>query len=734
MSRMSINEALAVGDGHFRAGRLVEAIAVGQAIRAAFPQESGAYRLLGVVAYAAGDQEKAAAFLGQAIALAPQVASYHANLSNVLVAQRRFAEAEAAARRALALQPGMAEAENDLGIALHGQGRLAEAEAAYRRAVAANAENACALSNLGAVLRDQQRYQESEAALQRAVAIHPRFADAQINLGTTLQSLARLDEAAAAFRRALAADPRQYRALCNLGGIFQLQDRLADAEACYRQALEINPNDADSYANLSVTLWMEGRLGEATAAFRRAIAIQPNHVNAHINFGLVLQSQGLLAEARAEFFRALELDPAAASAHSNALFCEQYFPDATPASLTASHAEWQRRHAAPLQRHWLPHDNLRDPQRRLRLGFVSGDLCRHPVSNFLVRAFEALDLRQCELHCYSTTLKSDLVSDRLRAVAAGWHDVRGLMDDALARQIRDDRIDILFDLAGHTATNRLLCFARKPAPIQITWIGYEGTTGLAAMDYLLADGFQVPPGEETNYREQVLRLPAGYVCYDPPFDAPPVGPLPAASAGCITFGSFNNPSKITPEVVPLWAEILRRLPEARLLLKYNGLADAPTVERFERLFAEQGIPAERLEFQGWELYPLALAQYNRVDIALDPFPFSGSLTTCDALWMGVPVITCPGRTFASRHSLGHLSRVGLADLVARDRAHYVELAVALAGDRPRLAELRSTLRQRVAGSTLCDGPRLATDLLALLRSVWCEWVADVRSPLPPGEG
>ena len=296
-----------------------------------------------------------------------------------------------------------------------------------------------------------------------------------------------------------------------------------------------------------------------------------------------------------------------------------------------------------------------------------------------------------------------------------------MSDQRLAEQIQADRIDILFDLAGHTAHNRLLVFARKPAPIQITWIGYEGTTGLAAMDYLLADRHVVPQGTEQNYRERVLRMPDGYLCYDPPEAAPSVGPLPSSTKGYATFCSFSNPAKITPEVVTVWAEILHRAPTARLILKYQGMDDQAVKRRYLDLFAAQGVEPQRLEMLPSSSYAEYLATYHQVDIALDPFPFSGSATTCEALWMGVPVITCPGKTFASRHALSHLWNVGLTETIARDREEYVELAVSLVRDLPRLATLRAGLRQRMAASPLCDGKRFANNLALLLQGVWEQW-------------
>jgi predicted O-linked N-acetylglucosamine transferase (SPINDLY family) len=396
----------------------------------------------------------------------------------------------------------------------------------------------------------------------------------------------------------------------------------------------------------------------------------------------------------------------------------QYCTGVTPAALAEAHAEFDRRHAAPFRGTFRRLDDVHDRHGRLRLGFVSPDLAQHPVGCFLVRVLENLSREQHETTCYSDRTVKDALTHRLQAAATQWRDVFGMNDDRLAEQIRADGIDILFDLAGHTGHNRLLVFARKPAPIQVTWAGYVGTTGLKAMDYLLADHYEVPPGAERHYQEQVLRMPEGYVCYDPPIDAPPVATLPALDRGAATLGCFNNPAKVTLQAIEVWAEILRQLPGARLVLKYKGWDNGSVARRFTEMFVAQGIDPGRLELLGASPHAELLAEYNRIDLALDPFPYSGGLTTCEALWMGVPVVTCPGETFAGRHSLSHLTNVGLTETIAGDLDEYVKLAVALAGDLPRLAMLRAGLRERMAASPLCDGKRFANNLVSILHDVW----------------
>ena len=451
----------------------------------------------------------------------------------------------------------------------------------------------------------------------------------------------------------------------------------------------------------------------------------PDHREALKNLGDVLVIQGRAPEALELFERVLTLYPDFVSAHTNWLMSLHYAPGVSPSSLAEAHVRWDQQHAAPLRSAWRPFDNDRDPDRPLRLGFVSYDF-RRSIACFMVRAFEGLRSLDCETYCYATGSARDDLTERIAAASDAWRPACGLSDQELADQIRADRVDLLFDLSGHASKHSLLAFAQA-APIQLTWMGYVGTTGLSAMDYLVADRYQVPEGTDMHYRERVIRLPDGYVCYDPPRYAEEVGPLPVFASGHVTFGCFNKTPKIGPDVVAVWAEILLRVPGSRLLLKYKGLDDPGLCARYLDLFAGRGLDPGRIEFEGESSAAAMLATYGRVDVALDPFPYSGGLTTCEALWMGVPVVTCPGETFAGRHSLSHLTNVGLTETITRDLGDYVERAVALAQDLPRLAALRAGLRPRMAASPLCDGDRFARNLLEALRAAWREWCTDPAS-------
>ena len=703
-------------------GQSNEAIrSLSQAIRLD-PDRAEAHNYLGAVLGRQGKLDEAILSFQQAQLLSPESAEISGNLKhalavrdnnrgNALAAQGKRDEAVSCYRRALQLKPDYAEAHHNLGTVSAEQDQLEEAVGCHRRALALRPDFAEAHNNLGAALVRQEKLDEAVACFRRALELKPDYFKAHNNLGAVLVKQNKLEEAAACCRRALELRPDDAEARGNLGAVLAMQDEFDEAVACYRRALELNPDNADMHNHLGAVLAKQGKLDQAAACFRRALELRPGYADAHNNLGLLLTLEGSLDEAIACFRQALEIQPRFAAAHSNSLIALQYQPGITLAQLAVAHGEFDERHAAPLQAEWRPHDNRPDSDRKLRLGFVSADLGCHPVGYTLIRVLENLDKRQAEIICYSDHIGKP-------AIAAG--DQRHQAEPG-GDEDRADQVDIAFDMAGHTGNNRLLSFARKPAPIQFTWYGYVGTTGLKAMDYLLADRFEVPADAERYIQERVLRMPDGYACYDPPSYAPPVAPLPALARGYVTFGSFNNLAKITPHVVEVWASILRPVSGARLVLKYRGL-DAPSVtQRFAEMFARHGIYSTRLELRGGSSHADLLRQYQGIDVALDPFPYSGGITTCEALWMGVPVVTCPGETFASRHSLSHLSNIGLTDTIADDLGSYVAFAVGLAGDLPRLAALRARLRDQVAASPLCDGKRFAENLMHVVRGAWRAW-------------
>jgi protein O-GlcNAc transferase len=739
---MSVAEALNQAEHLFRANRLVEMERLCATILEVAPRAAEAHRFLGLSAYARGQFEEAADQARRALGIDPADAAAHDNLSLFLSALGQHVEAEAAARQALALHPKMANAAHNLGLALQAQGRFADAEPPLRQSLAVFPHNPDVWNNLAVGLEKLQRIPEAIVCLERAVQLRPDFQLAEKNLqrlrslplpnalmsntannrGLQLLSEGNRDQAEVAFRRALYMSPALPEPAFNLAKVLLLKKQFLEAEKLLRQTLEQRPNLAEVHYHVGYLYFCQNRLTEAEAAYRRCLELDPSHVQALNNLGAsVLNNQGRPEEARAVYQQALALEPDTASCHSNMLFNENYVPDVTLADLAEAHAGWEARHGAPLRSTWRPYTQTANPDRPLRLGFLSGDFFLHPVGLFLAPVLRRLDREQWFTVCYANQEKNDDLTQELAALAGLWRWVPEWSDEKLADQIRADAINLLIDLSGHTGRNCLLAMARRPAPVQLTWAGYVGTTGLSAIDYLIADRFHVPIGWETHYREKVLRLPDGYVCYQPPTYAPPVGPLPARANGYVTFGSFNNTAKINRRVIALWGEILRRVPRSRLILKYHWLDDAGLRQRLTDRFAAEGIPAERLELQGTTMHSVQLQQYNRLDLALDPFPYSGGLTTLEASWMGVPVVTCPGETFASRHSLSHLSNIGMMESIAQDQADYLAKAVSLTADLPRLAELRSGLRQRMAHSPLCDLDRFVGQFTSALRGVWRDW-------------
>lgn len=735
-------------------GEAVAALEPMQKAALLLPHDAGVLSNLGATLTALGRHGEAEASYRRAILLKPGFAEAHNNLGNVLRRQGRMEEAEACYRRALDLAPGFAEAESNLGNTLNDQGRLKEAEACYRRAIALKGDIAAVHNNLGNVLKDQGRLEESEASYRLALQLAPAFAEAQSNLGNVLRRQGRLEEAEAWCRRALEQEPKSPQAQSNLGNVFKDQGRLAEAEACYRLALEADCRLAEAHNNLGITLDSQGRFQEAEACYRTSLALKPECAETHSNLGNTLRNRGLLREAEGCYRRALELnpefaeahgnlgdilkdqgrlqeaetcyrqalalDPQRADVHSNLLFCLLHNEQLTPEECRDEHFAFSRQFEEQLRPHWLPHRNDPDPDRRLKVGFVSGDLRSHVVANYIEPVWKALSRSATtELWVYSNFAGEDAVSRQLRQDVHHWRMVVGLTDEALATVIRSDAIDILIDLSGHTGHNRLLTFARKPAPLQATWIGYPGTTGLAAIDYLICDRFNAPFGSyERYYSEKFARLPSTGA-FMPSADAPTVNELPALSNGFVTFASFSRPNKLGKSVIDIWSEVLRALPAARLLL--SPIDDRGLVEELTACFSRNGIASDRLDFRPKLPLPAYLALHHEVDIILDTWPYSGGTTSNHAAWMGVPVVTMRGPSRAHCLSASTMCRMGLDDWVADDTAGFVNIAVAQARNLGGLAVLRRGMRDRWLHSPLRQGDIVARGLEAALRFMWQRW-------------
>jgi predicted O-linked N-acetylglucosamine transferase (SPINDLY family) len=670
--------------------------------------------------FAAGRLPDAAALLWKAVRADPTAAVVHSNLAVILEQLGQPDDALAASRRALVLAPDQPDAYYNMGIALSTLGRKGDAATAYRRAITLNPFDAEALSNLGGLLSEDGDADEAIAVCRRAIALDDRQASAHANLGAALKSKGQIDEAIAACRRAVALAPTLAKAHADLGAALLMQGKPEEAIDCCRTAIETTPGLLEAYLYLGAAFFSVGRLHNARVCCDYVLGVNPSYAEALYNRGNALQDQGRSDDAIACYQRALTVKPDYAHAHNN-LQMQLHYSSRYSAAEILDHARTFARHIEPAK-HPLHFANAPDPHRQLRIGYVSGDFRRHPVGYFLAPVLDNHDRTAVQIVCYSNNAHGDDMTDRLRRRSDQWRNIVGLSDAAAAALIATDGIDILIDLAGHTGLNRLALFASKPAPVQASWLGYWGTTGLAAMDYVLSDAVTVPPGEARWYGERVIRLPGGRFCYAPPDDAPiPAAEPPMRRNGHVTFGSFNNLAKLGPGVIALWAAVLRAVPSSRLLLKWASLADDEVRQRLRATFEAAGVEAERLELRAASPHAAMLAEYDDVDIALDPFPFSGGLTSCEALWMGLPVVTLPGSEAPSRQTLGFLQALDRAEWIAASPADYVEIAGALAADGDRLGLLRQTQRRRMADSSLCDGPTFTRGLEKAYREMWWGW-------------
>jgi protein O-GlcNAc transferase len=512
------------------------------------------------------------------------------------------------------------------------------------------------------------------------------------------------------------SDPAYY---FDRGNLLFAHEKYDAAITAFRRAIELRPDFAEAHNNLGMALSRTGDVAAAASCYLRTLLLAPNHAPAHNNLGCALILLGELSAAIHHYKRAITLDPARSSAYTNLVLALHYVPGVSSALI----AETTRRWAATVRRRprRTPWPNLPIPERRIRIGYVSGDFRRHPVAYFTESVLAAHDRDAVEVFCYSNVAAPDETTDRIAVGVDHWQGISALEDGEAARLIASDEIDILIDLSGHTAANRLTLFASRPAPIQCTWLGYAGTTGLPEIDYIIGDRFVLPPQEAQLCTEQPFLMPNAYLCFTPPESAIEVTPLPALGGGPITFGCFNNLLKLNNNVVELWSALLAALPNSRLFLKTAQLGDPGICDRLEAQFAVHGIAANRLILSPSSPREELLQAYNHIDIALDPFPFGGGTTTIEALWMGVPVVTLRGTRFVGHVGESILETLGLSDLVAADPSDYLAKAVRLASALPQLAALRQSLRARLLASPLCDAPRFARDLEAGYRAMWEAW-------------
>ncbi len=714
-------------------GKRSDAIACYQEAIRLKPNYAEAYNNLGSARVFEGQLEEALRCCQQALRLRPAYAKAHNNLGLALAALGRLDEAVASYRQAIQLQPDFTEAHINQGIALCDLGKLDDAVDRFQGALRLVPAHPDAHNNLGIVLSRQGKSDDARAHFMRALSERPEFAEAHNNFGELCLRRDELDEAMARFQVALRFKPRYPAALSNLGNVLSRKGREHDATQYYEKAISLDPKYATAYHNLGLALASRGENDAALASYREALRLKPDYVEALNNLGNAYKDQGKLDEAIDCYRRAIALEPGNATLGSNLLYVLHFHPGYSAQEILTEHQHWARRHAEPFAKAIRPRV-IESTRRRLRVGYVSPDFREHVMGFFIEGILSAHDRERFETTCYADVPRPDALTHQIRRHAVHWRSVTGVSDTQAAELIRQDGIDILVDLAGHTGGNRLLVFARKPAPIQATHFGYLATTGLSTIDYRITDSQADPPGMSDRYHtEELIRMPEIAWCYQPASESE-ISEPPALRLGNISFGSLNSLAKVTPEVIALWSRVLMAVPGSRIVVIAGAGSEGD--RRVLDAFVRDGINRERVDLISRKPYSEYLKLYQSIDIHLDSFPFTGCTTTADALWMGVPVITLAGRTCVSRQGVSLLSHLGLHELIAETPDAYVRIGTRLAGDLTKLRDLRIGLRDRMRNSTLTNPQRFTRQLEELYCRMWHRWVtgqqtADSADPKHP---
>jgi predicted O-linked N-acetylglucosamine transferase (SPINDLY family) len=742
----ALAEVRTVALEHHRNGRMDEAESLYRMVLDARPGDADINYNMGVIVYGRGQYAEAVPYFEVAVGANPNQGQYWSSYIEALTNSGETAAAwivlEMAQQRGMTgpvinkLIAGITAATNAREVAEQAACAPSVSTPAPAQPVKPQpaAAGATAKTRLGAAaptpqevnrtvtLYNQGRVVEA-ATLARSLAERfPTHAPSWRAFGLAMHRLGRMREAIEPLGRAIDLVPADHELRRILADSLRDQGLHTQSEAHCRLIVEQDPQNAEAHRLLAMALQAQMRFGEAEASGRRAVELAPISSSAGSVLGVILIDQGLLAEAEVELRRTLALSPADPKLHENLLFCMNHNDSVGAHALFAQHLQFGEQCERQLRQRWKKHLNARDPERKLNVGFVSGDLCHHAVATFVEPLLPYLAKDPAlKLHVYYNHTLQDQTTLRLKQHVQNWNDIAGLSDEALADKIRADRIDVLIDLSGHTGRNRLLTFARKPAPLQASWIGYPGTTGLQAMDYYLADRFLVPPGQaENQFTEKLAYLPACSV-FSPYPASPPVNGLPALRNGYFTFGSFNRVSKIRPATVALWAKLLRAIPDSRMLL--GSMAPGGDYSKLIEWFESEGIAQDRLDFRARSEEPVYLQQHHHVDLCLDTFPYAGGTTTMHATWMGVPTLTQSGDTIPSRAGATVMSHAGLFGFIASDEDDFIAKGLAIASDLNALAGIRAGLREQFRTSPLLNSQLIADSFSLVLRDMWRRWCA-----------
>ncbi len=587
-------------------------------------------------------------------------------------------------------------------VKLHHSGKMIRAIHICKELLKTYKQSLVLFNILGAALQSIGRFEEAVDCYNQAIQINPDYADAYGNRGNALKELGQLDEAIKSYNKVIQLNPNYAEAYGNRGNALNELGQSDEAIKNYKKAIQLKPDYADAYNNLGGALKQLGQLDEAIKNYKKAIQLKPDYVNSYINLGVALQDQGQLDKAVEIYNKAIQLNPNDADAHSNRCCVLNYFSKLTQTDIFQEHLKFEKQFGLK---------TLKDKQAtrlnkntRLKVGYISGDFNNHSVGYFFEPLLKSHDRNSIEIFCYYNNIKKDRSTERLIDASEHWRSIVGVNDDDLVNLIRKDNIDILVDLSGHTAKNRLTIFPYKPAPIQVTWLGYPNTTGLSSIDYRFTDEIADPAGEADElHSEDLVRLPNGFLCYQGDESVSTNKALPCSKRGYVTFGSFNNLTKMGSQVIKVWAKILLAVPDSHLLLKSKELTDSSTRSRCLKLFKQEGVSEDRLELHSWMPEKDGhLRLYDHVDMGLDPFPYNGTTTTCEALWMGVPVITMCGDRHSSRVGASILTHVGLEKFIATDIDGYINMAIEYANNIDSIKSIRTELRHNMQNSDLCN--------------------------------
>jgi predicted O-linked N-acetylglucosamine transferase (SPINDLY family) len=719
----NITEAIQSAFNFYQQGKLQKAENICNQILKLDPDNIHALHLKGLIISQTADDETGVMLIRKAIDLKKDYGDAYFSLGNIYSDRNFLDKAIRYYQKALSYKPSAPEIYFNLGNVYKNKEQFDEATTQYLKAISLKPNYVKAYINLGIIYKEKGAMDQVIESYRMALSFDQNSFEALNNLGDMLRERGLIKEAGNCLTKALSINPNSSTVCFNIGKLMEDKHHLEKAIIFYRKAIKLKPDYVEAYNNLGYIYIHLMLPSKAESIFKKIISIQPDYALAHNNLAGAFKDLGRLDEAVGSYRKALNLKQDYFKAHSNLLFSLNYFSHFSQEEIFKESMVWDEQHAKRFMPGEPKFDNSLDRERKLRIGYLSPDFRSHPVANFIEPVILAHDRENFEVFCYADEKRPDEVTKRIRSMADKWFSLVGKNDSEVLEQIKRDSIDILVDLAGHSGDNRLNVFAHKPAPIQISWIGYPNTTGLEAMDYRFTDAVADPVGDaDSLHSEKLVRLEHGFLCYQPEASAPEVARLPCLKQEYVTFGSFNNLIKSTPEVIKVWSRILQAIPDSTLLLKAKQLEDNDTRERYLKMFTAEGISLDRIELFG--LLPKKedhLALYNKVDIGLDPFPYNGTTTTCEAMWMGVPVITLRGERHAGRVGASLLHRVGLDEMVADSIEEYIQIAQDLANDLNRLKTLRETLRSRMQNSTLMDCRLFVKALEDEYRRMWHVW-------------